>query len=302
MTLAPFASRRMRPLARPSTEPWQTDLNDAERGRVRLTGRLLRGSKTRCVVAVHGLGGNSDSGYMALVLRAAHEAGDSCLLLNCRGADRSGADVYHSGLYADLEAALASPELRAMQRIDLFGYSVGGHIALRYCCSDKLDARVGRVAAIGSPLHLRAAADDFDAASFNIYRHHVMDALKEIYTVAYQQNPRGISPLEARKISKIREWDEKIIAPRFGFKNADDYYESESVGPRLAKLKIEGIYVGGSFDPMILASSVKPYLGGKSLKIVWDDSAGHLGFQSGFSLDESAPLGLESQVLSWLSR
>lgn len=301
MTLQPFISRSLCPLPRPETTEWSVEFDDEDVGPVRLTGRFLDAPGDDALVVLHGLGGSTESGYMALALNAAAAVGRPCLLLNCRGADRRGADLYHSGLISDIAVALASPELRRMKSIDLFGYSIGGHIALKYGCSS-IDPRVRRIAAVGSPLDLRAAADDFDARGFNVYRSHVLDSLKEIHTAAYQRRPKGLLPDLARKIGKIRDWDEQIIAPRFGFDSADHYYETQSVGPRLAELKVEAIYVGASYDPMVKASAVEKYLDVPRLTSVWEGGAGHLGFRSDFDLGLPGPRGLEPQVLSWFSR
>jgi predicted alpha/beta-fold hydrolase len=237
---------------------------------------------------------------MALALEAAERLGVTCLLLNCRGADRLGTDIYHSGLSQDISEALSSPALKDAKAIDLFGYSIGGHIALRYVTRE-VDSRVRRVAAIGSPLDLHAAADDFDGAPFNVYRGHVLDALKEIYTAAYQRRPRGIEPVVARKIDKIRDWDELIVAPRFGFGSGPDYYASESVSTRLAQLKRDALYIGAVCDPMVQMKSVLPFVDAPRLKVVWDERAGHLGFPADFDIEMAGPLGVESQVFAWFA-
>jgi predicted alpha/beta-fold hydrolase len=238
---------------------------------------------------------------MSLALRAAERFGVSTLLLNCRGSDGRAGDIYHSGLTADLDAAIRSSAFDAVEEVGIFGYSIGGHVALRYG-SHKPDPRVRRIAAICSPLDLKVSARDFDAPKISVYRGHVMDGLKEIYTAAYQRNPRGILPDEARKLRRIRDWDQQIVAPRFGFEGADHYYESESVGPKLAALKCDSLYVGASYDPMVRTEGVVPYLKAKNMRVVWDDRAGHLGFGPDFTLGLPEPLGLEPQVLSWLFR
>lgn len=299
-TLRPFFERSLRPLPRPPTSAWSHEFVDPEVGPIRLTGRLFEGSSSSAVVVLHGLGGSAQSGYMALALRAAQTLGVTCLLLNCRGADRLGSDIYHSGLTEDITQALRSPALEGTKHIDLFGYSIGGHIALRYVTRD-VDPRVRRVAAIGSPLSLRAAAHDFDTAPFNVYRGHVLDALKEIYTAAYQRRPRGIEPISARKIHRIRDWDEQIVAPRFGFASGAEYYERESVCTRLSELKRDAIYIGAVCDPMVQMKSVLPFVKAPRLKVVWDERAGHLGFPVDFDMGLSGPLGVETQVFTWFS-
>lgn len=301
-TLKPYFERSLRSRPRPLTELFVTQVHDPVVGLVDVTGRWLARDPRKVVVAIHGLGGSVMSGYLADALHAADQLEVSMLLLNCRGADRMNSDFYHSGLTADLGACLASPPLAAADDIFLLGYSIGGHIALSYGCRDP-DPRVRRIAAVCSPLQLGVVADDFDRPRFNIYRGHVMDGLKEIYTACYQRRPRGILPEQARAIHRIRDWDEQIVAPRFGFKNADDYYESESVGPSLGALAVESLYIGARFDPMVRAEHVEPFVNvSRRLKYVWDDRAGHLGFFPGFSLGLPGVSGLEFQVLSWLLR
>ena len=83
---------------------------------------------------------------------AAH--GWSCLRLALRGADGSGEDFYHAGLIDDLAATVDSAAFADYERIVIIGYSLGGHLALRYAC-EKPDSRVRAVAAICAPLERR---------------------------------------------------------------------------------------------------------------------------------------------------
>ncbi len=237
---------------------------------------------------------------MGLALSACAALGRPCLLLNTRGSDLSGQDIPHAGLWADLEAALRSPLLADVPVIDVLGYSLGGQLALKYAAASELDTRVRRVAAIGSPLLLSVSAAAFDRPSVGVYRRHVLDSLKKIYAAAYQRNPRGITPEEARRIDKIRDWDDRVVARRFGFPDADAYYQAVSSGFCLAQLRVDCLYVGATFDPMVPPTAVAPALPAAKLSVYWDECAGHLGFGLGFDLGLEAPLGLESQVLAWL--
>jgi len=300
-TLRPFISRSLRPMGRPATRAWHTELVDPIAGPVTLSGRLLDHPSDDLLIVVHGLGGSTDSGYMALVLSAADATGRKCLLLNVRGADRSGFDFNHAGLVADLEAAIRSPEFESVRHIDVFGYSLGGHLVLSYGCGS-VDARVRRVAAIGSPLDLDASARAFDSPRSSLYRGHVMRSLHEIYTRAYQRRPTALEPHLARKIMRIREWDERVVAPRFGFDGASDYYQRVSAGPKLSGLSVPALYVGAPADPMIPLSAVLSAAPSPLLRVAWSRNAGHLGFPEGLDLGEPGPLGLENQVLAWLRR
>jgi len=300
-TLLPFFARTLRPAPRPPTTPFGAHVLDPELGAVRLSGEFLEHPGDELVVVVHGLGGSTRSGYMTLALRAADERKQSCLLVNARGSDRSGQDISHAGLTDDLRAYLAAPELARFRHIDLFGYSLGGQLVLRYA-AEQPDPRVRRVAAIGAPLLLAESTAAFDAPGFSVYRRHVMSSLHEIYTAAYQRNARGIPPLEARQIQRIREWDERVVAPRFGFPSADAYYAATSSGAVLSDLAVPALYVGALHDPMVPVHAVAPALPAPRLEAVWDLAAGHLGFDSDFDLGQPGPSGLEHQVLAWLRR
>lgn len=298
-TLTTFFERSRDRSELPPTEPFETSFETPDVGEVRLTGRLHRGSLRRLVLFVHGLGGNSDSGYMRAGLRAAARIGASALLLNLRGADRRGHDFYHAGLVEDLEAALAA--LPEYERVEIFGYSLGGHVTFAYAAS-RPDPRVRRVAAVGTPLDLSISARAFDASDFSVYRKHVLDSLHQIYTAAFQRRPTGLVPEHARRIRKIVEWDERIVAPRFGFSGADDYYRSVSVASKLTSLSVPALYVGAPADPMIPIESVIGAADSPHLEVHWARDAGHLGFRSDFDLGMDAPRGLEEQVLAWLGR
>lgn len=268
-------------------------------GPVELTGELLvRKSKT-LLVLLHGLGGNIDSGYMRAGLYYASSLSPMVLLLNLRGADRRGFDFNHAGLVADVDAALASERFRDVEKVVILGFSLGGHLALSYAAGQP-DPRLLRVAAISSPLDLSVSADTFDQGRFSVYRRHVMESLYQIYTRAYQRYPHGIVPEQARRITKIRQWDEHVIAPRHGYQSANHYYKEVSVSHKLAQLKVESLYVGALHDPMVppRAAPIPPNT--PHLRSVWVPEGGHLGFAQNFGLGLAGPLGLEPQVLSWL--
>ena len=136
-TLSGRLRAALAPPAAPSARRWSTLLDDPAVGRVRLTG-LLGGPEEAdaLLVLVHGLGGSASSPYLVTAAAAAARAGLATLRLDLRGSDRAGEDYYHAGLTADLVAALASPEAARFRRVLLAGYSLGGHLVLRYLTED----------------------------------------------------------------------------------------------------------------------------------------------------------------------
>ncbi len=300
-TLTPFLLRRFFPSLLPVATRWATTLQDADVGDVRISGLLRPSDGDDLLIVVHGLGGSVQSGYMGLALRAADALGMSCLLLNVRGADHSGEDIPHAGLYADLVAAVGSPAFAGYKKIYVLGYSLGGHLALSYAVAGA-EPRVKAVAALCAPLDLEASARAFDAPYVNLYRGHVLKGLGDIYAATHARRGGPIEVRAARSIRRIRDWDERIVAPRFGFTDAADYYNRVSVGPKLGALELPALYVGAYGDPMVPYETVRGQLEGASsaLEVHWSRRGGHLGLPATLDLGFPGSRGLEAQVLAWL--
>lgn len=301
-TLAPFLAARVRPPRLPLGLHWETHAEDATRGHIRLTGRLHPGT-TRpgdLIVLVHGLGGSSDSEYLRRAALAVARAGVACLRLNLRGADRSGADIYHAGLTADLHAALQSPALAAYPRVHLLGFSLGGHVTLRLA-AEPHDPRLRAVASICAPLDLAATQHAIDRGRVNAYREHVLRGLKEIYAGLHP----GAAPTPhdiVRRVRTIHAWDRHTVVPRFGFRTVATYYEEMSAGPRLPHLRCPALVIAATGDPMVPVASLRPYLDhpppGVTARIT--PLGGHVGFPPAVPLHLTGGQTVDDQVIRWL--
>ncbi len=293
-TIAPFLRRRLRPAAFPTSRPWETALEDPKVGTVRLSGWLretLEGDEI--LVLVHGLGGGTESHYLRGAVAAAEAAGISSLRVNLRGSDRRGEDIFHAGLTADLHAALASEELRRYRRVYALGYSLGGHLALRLG-SEAGDPRLAAVAAICSPLDLDLAQREIDSPRRWIYRRYLMNGLYAIYAAVAARRPVPLPVEEAVRIRTIREWDDRVVAPRHGFADAGDYYARESVAPRLPALRVPALLFNSEWDPMVPARAVRAALDRPAprLEVRWIPGGGHVSFPRAMAVDR--------QVVDWL--
>ena len=311
-TIAPFVShvaRRTPAAPAAEAEPWSAVVAKDAFGDIRLLGDLRRASHRSprpraLLVVIHGLGGSSESHYMRPATRAAQNVDIACLCLNLRGVGGGASeDFYHAGLWQDVDAALASGTLAEYTDIYVFGYSMGGHVALRYA-TEKVDPRVRAVAAVCSPLDLDRSAAAIDRPARWIYRQHVLRGLKRMVAPAVRRKKIPISITEMMSISTLRTWDQRIVAPHHGFTSAEDYYAKASVGPRLAHLQRCALLVASHADPMVESRTVRPALehAPALLDVRWASRGGHVGFPRSLDLGERGPLGLEHQVLAWLLR
>lgn len=302
-TIGPNLLARLANKPAPAALAWSHELQDPDVGPVRLTGALQPGVADACLVIVHGLGGSFDRPYCVNAAWAAQRAGLPCLRFGLRGADRSGEDFYHGGLTADLAAALASPQLAQFERLYVLGYSLGGHVTLRYAVG-ALDPRVVAIAAVCAPLDLDLGAQSIDAKRSAIYRRHVLSGLNEIYSAVAQR--RSVPTPLSRVLSarSIREWDGLTVVPRYGFRDAEDYYASVSVGPRLSQLQVPALLVQSRHDPMVPPWTYQQHLShaSKLLEVRTLGQGGHVGFPRVRLHPQAQPGVLEDQLIAWLAQ
>lgn len=285
-------------LARPRVAPgrdWTAPVRDPT-----LTGVTLRGmihhapGAEAIVVLVHGLAGCADSSYVLRAASLAEAEGFSTLRLNLRGADREGIDFYHAGLIDDLRAALGHGEVQRYRRRYLFGFSLGGHVSLRLAALDP--GSVDAVAAVCSPLDLDASCRVIDSPRALLYRMHILRGLRDMARGVARHRPLPVGGRELRRIRTIREWDERVVAPRFGFASAEDYYRRASVAPLLATMETPSLIVAAEHDPMVAAGTLEGPLAAASsaIEVQWQRVGGHVGFPR--------RLELERRILGWLAR
>lgn len=300
-TLWPTVRQKVRPLTAPASTPWSTRLR-SDRGMLEISGRWREEPCTVAVVVVHGLGGGVERPYCVRAARAIADHGFSCLRLALRGADHRGQDFYHAGLTEDLDAAVRSPQLRGYERIVVLGYSLGGHVALRYAC-ERPDPRVRSVIAVCSPLDLDRGARHLDTVAPSPYRRHVLGALRQLYAEVAARSTVPTAPERLAHVDSIREWDALTVCPRYGFADPETYYSTQSVSPRLRHLHVPALLVVSRNDPMLSVADVEASLGeANALLDVRRAGGGHVGFSPRLDLGEDAPLGLERQVLRWAER
>ncbi len=297
-TIAPVVEHAVRPLAAPAGADWETTIEDDRVGTLPVTGLFSqRPAQRGLVIVVHGLGGEADNHYTRRAARAARACGLASLRLNLRGADRSGTDFYHAGLTTEVHAVFR--ELSdEFDDVYLLGYSLGGHVAMRFALEGHPKLRA--VAAVCSPLDLARSAASLDQKRMAPYRRHVLSGLKEMYRALPAAAQVGVTADAADRIQSIVEWDDRIVAPRHGFGTAANYYKQMAVGPKLDEIQVPALYVGTRHDPMVLASDVEPMLErSRNVEVRWLHDGGHVGFPGkGCMLDDGQ---LESGVLTWLT-
>ncbi len=286
----------------PPSRAWRRRVGQWDGEPVYVTGRYrARPEADTLVVVVHGLGGCTDSDYAVGAARQIERAGHASLRLALRGADRSGDDLYHGGLYQDVAAAVTDPTFACYERIFVVGYSLGGHIALRAAL--EVDApRLAGVAAVCSPLDLGRAQQAIDAPSRRPYRMYLLHELRQMYRTLARRHTPPTPVARVERAQTLREWDALTVVPRFGFRNVDDYYRTASVGGRLDRLERPALLVAARHDPLIFPDAIESAAppNASNFEINWVHRGGHVFFPADLDLGYGGPRGLVPQILTWL--
>ncbi|HEY0782862.1 MAG TPA: hypothetical protein VGE98_10425, partial [Thermoanaerobaculia bacterium] len=143
---------------------------------------------------------------------------------------------------------------------------------------------------------------EIDGPGSGLYRRYLVTAMIRLYERIAARRPVPVPLVRVRRVRTVREWDELVVAARYGFTGADDYYARASVAPILSRLRVPSLLLNSSSDPMVPATSVRPALPAEAprLTVRFVDGGGHVGFQRTLDLGLGGPPGLDAQVLAWL--
>jgi len=92
----------------------------------------------------------------------------------------------------------------------------------------------------------------------------------------------NIKEKQLSSIKTIKDFDEKITAPLYGFLNADDYYEQSSGKRVMTNIKQPCLFIHAADDPFLHhESSLPQQLLPDNLVFEVSKHGGHIGFISG---------------------
>ena len=206
-------------------------------------------------VLVHGLKGSSDSRYIRGIATRAWAAGMNVVRMNmrnCGGSDSLTPTLYHSGLSSDVGAVVCHFTKRfSLERVALVGYSMGGNLVLKLAGEWDGQPPFVAVATVCPAIDLSAGADALHEPANWIYERNFVHGLMQQYQRKAALFPdiyqtRGIGPVRS-----IREFDQKIVAPNFGFRGADDYYYRAASARVVERIAIPTLILCAQDDPFI---------------------------------------------------
>lgn len=225
------------------------------------------------VLLLHGLTGCEDSTYVRVSARELLLAGYPVLRLNWRGAGPSIGKTkafYHAGRSDDLAAVIGSMSgTLAGNGIAAIGYSMGGNVLLKYLAERGGLSHLRAAIAVSPPIDLHAAQQRIAARRNRRYHE---------YLLAQMRRERACPD----DVASILEFDDRVVAPANGFRDALDYYTQCSAAPRLGSVRTPTLVIHAADDPWIPSRTFRaiPWSRYRHVRLLMSWSGGHVGFHA----------------------
>ena len=186
-----------------------------------------KGRDVPVLVVVHGLEGSCESNYVRGVAEKAFQRGFHVLRMNqrnCGGTEQLTPTLYNSGMSDDYRAVLEElAEADGFKEIFFAGYSMGGNLVTKMAgeygaCTPKA---LRGVCAICPAIDLAACAEALEKRNNYFYQRRFVVGLMSRYARKAKLFPQKYCFDGFAKIRSVRQFDEIITAPCFGYRDAD---------------------------------------------------------------------------------
>jgi hypothetical protein len=243
------------------------------------------------LVLVHGLEGSSESNYMLGIAEKAFQRGFHVIRLNqrnCGGTETLTPTLYNSGMSGDYRAVLEElSQGDGFQQIFFAGYSMGGNLVAKMVgeLADSVPAALLAVCTVCPSIDMAPCADALERWDNYPYQRHFVSGLMAHYATKQKLFPQLYSTDGLPPIRTVRNFDDYIVAPRFGYRNAQHYYESVSAKRVAAQIRVPFLLITAQDDPFVPYSL---FLNAKvadnpAIQFVAPRYGGHCGFISRYA-------------------
>ena len=290
---------------RPPAVPWQPErleLPDGDFVDLQWTGP----DSQPLVCLFHGLEGSGESSYIGGLRHALSQAGLSSVLMQfrgCSGEPNRLARGYHSGDTGDIRALVHMLRERFGQRwLGAAGFSLGGNALLKYLGEEGDRSEFSSAVAVSVPFDLAQCAERLHSGLSRIYERHLLRKLnRKVTQRAKLLDAAGVDTPHAAASRSFREFDGRVVAPLFGFKDANDYYTQSSCGPFLSAIERPTLIIHAQDDPFMTPQSIPgPDALAKPVTLELSRQGGHVGFVQGPG-PGAAEYWIDTRVTQWLT-
>ncbi len=237
------------------------------------------------VILTHGLEGDARDCYFTSFTNFLNDHGFSVLTWNmrtCGGKLNKTHKFYHALQYSDL-SQLVEKYSQHYSDIHLVGVSLGGVLTANYLSREHscVPKNVKKACLISTPLHLCGSSRKLESIQNRFFYQRVFTrTMKNKVLKKHKHNPLPLDIKRIKKAKWLRDFDDLVIAPIYGFKNGKHYRETASPLNHIKNLKIPTYILNSKDDPFLSKESYPTELAMKSKHIFLEtpNTGGHVGF------------------------
>jgi len=261
------------------------------------------------ILALHGLNGSSDAHYMRGIASKAFERGMNVVRLNqrnCGNTEHLSAGLFHSGLTQDARQVIRElTTVDGLQAIAVAGYSLGGNLALKLAGEYGAHAprQLVAVAAVSPIIEIEECTRALERRENFVYEWNFVRDLKRRMRTKARLQPGAFDLSTLGAIRTVREFDERITAPHFGFRGASDYYHRASAMRVVDRIRVPALVITAEDDPFV---PVEPFrnpalTSNPNVTLVVTRHGGHCGFVADPRGGDDDGYWAESQIVEFAS-
>ena len=250
------------------------------------------GEQGPVVILLHGLTGSFRSQYIRGMQWAILKRGWRSVVLNFRGCGRQpnrSARCYHSGETGDLDFLYRRIRQQEPDTpLAAVGYSLGGNVLLKWLGEEAGRTGLFAACAVSVPLELAKCADRMDRGLSRLYRERLLWELKHYMAGKilhlekldmFEEAAKLRSLGDLNDIHSFWEYDDRVIARLYPFRDVSDYYGRCSSRAFLPNIQVPTLLIQARDDPFMTPDVIPPPEETSSQMLLEiTDHGGHVGF------------------------
>ncbi len=240
------------------------------------------------IVIVHGLEGSSDGNYVRGIAEKAFHRGFHVVRMNqrnCGGTEALTPTLYNSGMSGDYRGVFEELSgTDGFEQVFFAGYSMGGNLVTKMAgeFGTAVPKALRGVCAVCPALDLAACADALERLDNYPYQRRFVKGLMSRYRRKHKLFPERYPLSGLGPVRTVRQFDDVITAPQFGYRDAQDYYENVGAKRVAAQIRVPTLMITAQNDPFVpYASFVAAKISENPvIQFVAPQHGGHCGFIS----------------------
>lgn len=245
----------------------------------------VRNNNSRLIIASHGLEGSSERPYIQGVAKLFRQNNWDVLAWNCRscsGEMNRKEFLYHHGFTQDVEEVVNKALKEGYNEIVMIGFSMGGSLTLKYVGENGQDLypEIKAAMAVSVPCNLSSSSKMLALKKNKFYQNRFMRKLDIKLRHKNEQYPGLLEIKPWQTFKDFHEFDSHYSAKIFGYKDAQDFYDSVQCFPHLKNIKIPTLILNALNDPMLTGDCYPESEANANQNIVLEltSHGGHVGF------------------------